>query len=53
MNKQTVVGGIRPTNNLHIGNYLGVLKDFVEISKNPEMASYFFIVDLHAMTTPF
>lgn len=53
MDKQTIVGGIRPTNKLHIGNYLGVLKDFVEISNNPEIGSHFFIVDLHAMTTPF
>jgi tryptophanyl-tRNA synthetase len=53
MNKQTVVGGIRPTNKLHIGNYLGALKHFVEVSNNPDITSYFFIVDLHAITTPF
>lgn len=54
MNKQeTVVGGIRPTNKLHIGNYLGALKQFVDISNNPDISSYFFIVDLHAITTPF
>lgn len=51
--QQTVVGGIRPTNKLHIGNYLGALKQFVEISQNPEITSFFFIVDLHAITTPF
>jgi tryptophanyl-tRNA synthetase len=53
MNKQIVVGGIRPTSKLHIGNYLGALKDFVAISHNPDIISYFFIVDLHAITTPF
>jgi tryptophanyl-tRNA synthetase len=54
MNKhETVVGGIRPTNKLHIGNYLGALKQFVEISKDTSTTSYFFIVDLHALTTPF
>jgi tryptophanyl-tRNA synthetase len=53
MNKQTIVGGIRPTNKLHIGNYLGALKHFVEISNDTEKTSYFFIVDLHALTTPF
>lgn len=53
MEKQTIVGGIRPTNKLHVGNYLGALKQFVDISNNPEVASYFFIVDLHAITTPF
>jgi len=51
--RETVVGGIRPTNKLHIGNYLGALKHFVEISKNPNQDSFFFIVDLHALTTPF
>ena len=51
--QQTVVGGIRPTNKLHVGNFLGALKQFVEISQNPEFTSYFFIVDLHALTTPF
>ncbi len=53
MKRETVVGGIRPTNKLHIGNYLGALKQFVEISKNPDQESFFFIVDLHALTTPF
>jgi tryptophanyl-tRNA synthetase len=53
MNKPTVVGGIRPTNKLHIGNYLGALKQFVEISRDESKESYFFIVDLHALTTPF
>lgn len=48
-----MVGGIRPTNKLHIGNYLGALKQFVEISNNEKINSFFFIVDLHAMTTPF
>ena len=53
MTKQTVLGGIRPTNKLHIGNYLGALKQFVDISNDPDKESFFFIVDLHAMTTPF
>lgn len=54
MNKtETIVGGIRPTNKLHIGNYLGALKQFVEISNDTSKTSYFFIVDLHAITTPF
>ena len=53
MEKQTIVGGIRPTNKLHVGNYLGALKQFVDVSNNPDVISYFFIVDLHALTTPF
>jgi tryptophanyl-tRNA synthetase len=54
MDKQeTIVGGIRPTNKLHIGNYLGALKQFIDISNDTKKTSFFFIVDLHAMTTPF
>ena len=51
--KQTMFGGIRPTNKLHVGNYLGALKQFVEISRDASKTSFFFIVDLHALTTPF
>ena len=54
MDKQEIiVGGIRPTNKLHIGNYLGALKQFLDISNDTKKTSFFFIVDLHAMTTPF
>ncbi len=53
MNKETIVGGIRATSKLHIGNYLGALKPFVELSKDREKTSFFFIADLHALTTPF
>ncbi len=53
MKRETIFGGIRPTNKLHIGNYLGALKHFVEISKDNTKDSFFFIVDLHAITTPF
>lgn len=53
MKQETVVGGIRATSKLHIGNYLGALKPFVELSKNTQKKSFFFIADLHALTTPF
>jgi tryptophanyl-tRNA synthetase len=43
-----VFSGIQPTGNLHIGNYLGALKNWVEIQSNYE--SIFGIVDLHAIT---
>src|SRR5581483_4389580 len=43
-----VFSGIQPTGNLHIGNYLGALKNWVEIQGNYE--SIFGIVDLHAIT---
>ena len=46
--KARVFSGIQPTGNLHIGNYLGALKNWVEIQGNYE--SIFCIVDLHAIT---
>ena len=44
-----VFSGIQPTGNLHIGNYLGALRNWVKIQYNYE--SIFCIVDLHAVTT--
>src|SRR5947209_4145673 len=46
--KVRVFSGIQPTGNLHIGNYLGALKNWVEIQSTYE--SIFCIVDLHAIT---
>ena len=46
-----VFSGIRPTGELHIGNYLGAIKQWIELQKNNECI--FCIVDLHAITTPF
>jgi len=51
--KQTIVSGIRATGRLHIGNYLGALKQFVDLQNAGEHQYYFFIADLHALTTPF
>lgn len=53
MAKQTIVSGIRATGRLHIGNYLGALKQFVDLQNSGEHQYYFFIADLHALTTPF
>lgn len=50
--KQTIVSGIRASGKLHIGNYLGALKQFVEL-QNQGHNCYFFIADLHGLTTPF
>jgi tryptophanyl-tRNA synthetase len=52
MEKQTIVSGIRATGKLHIGNYLGALKEFVNLQEQGHNCFYF-IADLHAITTPF
>jgi tryptophanyl-tRNA synthetase len=46
--KARIFSGVQPTGNLHIGNYLGALKNWVEIQSGYE--SIFGIVDLHAVT---
>src|SRR6266542_2965990 len=50
---QTIVSGIRASGKLHIGNYLGALKQFVELQNDESKKCYFFIADLHGITTPF
>ncbi len=46
---QTVVSGIRPTGNLHLGNYFGAVKNFLRMQE--EYNCYFFIADYHSLTT--
>ena len=53
MKQKTFLAGIRATGKLHIGNYLGALQPFIELSNNPEYQGFFFVADLHAITTPF
>ncbi len=48
--KPILVSGIQPTGRLHIGNYLGALKNFVELQNSGKYECYFFIADLHALT---
>jgi len=48
--KKTIFSGIQPTGNLHIGNYFGALKNWIEL-QNKETA-IFCIVDLHSITVP-
>ena len=46
-----VFSGIRPTGELHIGNYLGAIRQWIELQEKAECI--FCIVDLHAVTTPY
>ncbi|CAN5820289.1 tryptophan--tRNA ligase [soil metagenome] len=48
--KQRVFSGIQPSGNLHVGNYVGALKNWVAMQD--EYENYFCIVDLHAITVP-
>ena len=46
---ETVLSGIRPTGNLHLGNYFGAVKNFVKMQH--ENNCFFFIADYHSLTT--
>ena len=48
--KKRVLSGIQPSGDLHLGNYLGAIKRWVE--RQYEKENYFCIVDLHAITLP-
>ena len=48
--RKCVLSGIQPSGNLHLGNYLGAIKRWVE--KQEEFENFFCIVDLHAITVP-
>ena len=48
--KKRIFSGIQPTGNLHLGNYLGAIRNWVSLQK--DIFSIFSIVDLHAITVP-
>lgn len=50
MNKKIVFSGVQPSGNLHLGNYLGAIKQWVEMQD--EYSCIFCVVDYHAITVP-
>ena len=45
-----IFSGVQPTGNLHLGNYLGAIKNFVKLNNEDQNDCIFCIVDLHAIT---
>tara|TARA_B110001450_G_scaffold141486_1_gene132487 strand:- start:144 stop:1145 length:1002 start_codon:yes stop_codon:yes gene_type:complete len=45
-----IFSGVQPTGNLHLGNYLGAIKNFVELNNDSKNECIFCVVDLHAIT---
>ena len=45
-----IFSGVQPTGNLHLGNYLGAIKNFVELNNDNQNECIFCVVDLHAIT---
>ena len=48
--KKKIFSGVQPTGNLHLGNYLGAIKNFVELNNDDNNDCIFCVVDLHAIT---
>jgi tryptophanyl-tRNA synthetase len=46
-----ILSGVQPTGKLHIGNYFGAIRQFVRLQDEPGNECFYFIADLHAMTT--
>ena len=46
-----IFSGVQPTGNLHLGNYLGAIKNFVELQSQKDTKCIYCVVDLHAVTT--
>ena len=46
-----IVSGMRPTGKLHLGHYLGVIKNWIKLQK--EYDSFFFVADWHALSTKY
>ena len=45
-----IFSGVQPTGNLHLGNYIGAIKNFVSLQNDPENFCIYCVVDLHAIT---
>ena len=45
-----IFSGVQPTGNLHLGNYLGAIKNFVDLNNDNNNECIFCVVDLHAIT---
>jgi len=51
--KKRVVSGVRPTGRLHLGNYIGTLRNWVDLQNSTQYEYFYFVADLHSLTTSF
>jgi tryptophanyl-tRNA synthetase len=49
--KKVLVSGVKPTGQIHIGNYFGAMRQFVELVNSGKYESYIFVADYHALNT--
>jgi tryptophanyl-tRNA synthetase len=50
---ETVLSGLRPTGRVHLGNYFGAVKNWVDLQDSGAYRCFFFVADLHALTTDY
>ena len=48
-----VLSGLRPTGRVHLGNYFGAVKNWVDLQNTGKYRCFFFVADLHALTTDY
>ena len=48
--EKKIFSGVQPTGNLHLGNYLGAIQNFVQLNNDNKNECIFCVVDLHAIT---
>ena len=48
--KKKIFSGVQPTGNLHLGNYIGAIKNFVSFQNQKYTDCIYCVVDLHAIT---
>ena len=51
MSQKNIFSGVKPTGNLHLGNYIGAIKNFVKLQSEKDSKCIYCVVDLHAITT--
>ena len=51
MPQKNIFSGVQPTGNLHLGNYIGAIKNFVKLQSENDYKCIYCVVDLHAITT--
>jgi len=51
VNKPVLVSGVKPTGDLHIGNYFGAMRQFVNLTRDEAYCPFIFVADYHALNT--
>jgi tryptophanyl-tRNA synthetase len=53
LNEPVVLSGLRPTGRVHLGNYFGAVRNWVDLQNSDRYRCFFFVADLHALTTDY